>query len=60
MSDTVTAGQGVQESVGSVFFDPRSPTVGIVRTPLKDSMKGELELVKMDIFHLFYRCCFLF
>lgn len=32
--------QEVQESVGPVFVDPRSPTVGIVRTPLKDSMKG--------------------
>lgn len=34
--------QQVPESVGPVYVDPRSPTVGIVRTPLKDSMKSKL------------------
>lgn len=42
MSGAASAGQDVQASVGPVYADPRSPSVGIVRTPLKDSMKGKL------------------
>lgn len=41
VSGTVSTLQEGPKTVGPVFVDPRSPTVGIVRTPLKDNMKSK-------------------
>lgn len=42
MASTVSKTR-VEEPVGSsIMNDPRSPTHGIARTPLKDSMRGKM------------------